>query len=163
MSYSLKYLPILCCAVLDTNEDDICKNDDNHITLHNEHAPLPEIRTSYQEEHKNKPTRSASLPAQMMSQMGTSKADDSLITPNSKTSSSMLNVHDVNRIRSKSTHCLFESTESLNSCMIVPDYMSLEDIASNNQRLSMTGEEIKKQAALKARIMRRLKYLKDNF
>ena len=86
-------------------------------------------------------------------------------------STSFLTVSDVNRSRiSRSTECLplmnFDSFDNdyndLNSCMMLPESTSLDDIVLNSQRAMMRNDQ-RKRSIFKNRITRHFKDLKDHF
>ena len=86
-------------------------------------------------------------------------------------SASTLTVNDVNRSRiSRSTECLpstnFDSFDedynNLNSCMMLPEATSLDEIVLNSQRATMRNGQ-RKRSILKNRITRHFKDLKDHF
>ena len=86
-------------------------------------------------------------------------------------SASTLTVNDVNRSRiSRSTECLpstnFDSFDEdykdLNSCMMLPESASLDDIVLNSQRAMMRNDQ-RKRSILKNRITKHFKDLKCNF
>ena len=83
--------------------------------------------------------------------------------PPSSRSLSLLKADDMNTLRiSKSTECLSPELQPETACMMLPESLSLEDIFTNNNRLS-SPQDSKKANDLKSRLRRHLKGLcKDN-
>ena len=130
------------------------------------------LRTSLENEHETIPKmqKTTSLPRQntlLTRPRATTIADGSNINQ----STSNLTVNDVNRSRiSRSTECLpsmnidsfDEDYNDLNSCMMVPESTSLDDIVLNSQRATMRNDQ-RKRCIFKNRITRHFKDLKDHF
>ena len=85
--------------------------------------------------------------------------DDSFIK-SSSTNPNTLSIGGSNHSRiSKSTECLPQPS-LMTSCMMLPAAMSLEDIACNNQRISMTDDNKSSSAFITSKLMKRLKGLR---
>ena len=89
--------------------------------------------------------------------------DDTFIKSNSTNLHTTLRLDEANPRRiSKSAECLPQSSP-MASCMMLPATMSLEDIASNNKRLSTPENNKNSNVFMASRLMKRLKGLKVTF
>ena len=121
-----------------------------------------DLRTSLENEYGTIPK---------MQKTGSLNSNINNFDPIRQRSTSFLTVSDVNRSRiSRSTECLpstnFDSFDedysNLNSCMMLPESTSLDDIVLNSQRAMMRNDQ-RKRSIFKNRITRHFKDLKDHF